>query len=241
MTLLTEEDKKKRAEDRINRDFIFACERHQLDEAKILLFEEGADINWSGDGYQIAIGACAEQGDIEVARWLLEQGADLNPIQIYHTPLLTALENKEIAMAEFLIENGANINQAGLSGDTPLMWTCMANEKEAFDFLIEKGANPVIFNIETHLSALHWLCCGASFAGFNLADFSHMGDTLIRGGLNPLFQTKEKENLIDLSTQYPVDQVLLDYIQKVMAKAEAEKMQVILPSSLETEQLKSRL
>ncbi|HPE77727.1 MAG TPA: ankyrin repeat domain-containing protein [Draconibacterium sp.] len=64
--------------------------------------------------------AC-ERNDIELAKTLIANGADVNmPGYEKNTPLQIALENKHFQIAELLILNGADVNIVGFSGKTPL-------------------------------------------------------------------------------------------------------------------------
>ena len=63
----------------------------------------------------------AREGHIDVARMLLNSGANVNDVDKNDiTPLLMAIGNNRIEMARFLIEKGANIHAADWYGRTPL-------------------------------------------------------------------------------------------------------------------------
>ncbi|HSC16267.1 MAG TPA: ankyrin repeat domain-containing protein [Gammaproteobacteria bacterium] len=60
-------------------------------------------------------------GSIEVARVLLDAGADVNQVSRYGwSPLLAATQNRNYQLAKFLIERGADVNIANKGGWTPL-------------------------------------------------------------------------------------------------------------------------
>ena len=60
-------------------------------------------------------------GSIEVARVLLDAGAEVNQISRYGwSPLLAATQNRNYQLAKFLLERGADVNIANKGGWTPL-------------------------------------------------------------------------------------------------------------------------
>ena len=63
----------------------------------------------------------ARSGAIDVARVLIEAGADVNQVTNYGwSPLLAATQNRKYRMGRFLIEHGADVNLANRGGWTPL-------------------------------------------------------------------------------------------------------------------------
>jgi ankyrin repeat protein len=104
----------------------------------------------------------AREGHVDVARALLEGGADINladPDQV--TPLVLALVNLRFDFASFLIDQGADVDRWDLYGQTPLYVAIDMNtlpkggrpdlpsedRRTALEVarqLLEKGANPNI-------------------------------------------------------------------------------------------------
>ena len=80
-------------------------------------------------------------GDIDKARELLENGADVNALNLRDgfRSLHKASYNGDKKMIGFLLESGANINKKDLLGFTPLQVALTRND-EASVFLIEQGA-----------------------------------------------------------------------------------------------------
>ncbi len=63
----------------------------------------------------------ARAGSIDVARVLLDAGADVNQVSRYGwSPLLAATQNRNYQLGKFLIERGADVNIANKGGWTPL-------------------------------------------------------------------------------------------------------------------------
>jgi ankyrin len=107
----------------------------------------------------------AREGRIEVARLLLQAGANVNEVDKNGIgALLMAISNNRIDMARFLIDNGANIHATDWYGRTPLFaaieirnvdlhyvtfehMVTAEDRKAAFDFiklLLDRGADPNI-------------------------------------------------------------------------------------------------
>jgi uncharacterized protein len=107
----------------------------------------------------------ARAGHIEVARVLLEAGADVNQVTRYGwSPLLAATQNRNYQLAKFLIENGADVNIANKGGWTPLYLATDNRNLEGGDYptrspdmdhleyielLLESGADPNARMIES--------------------------------------------------------------------------------------------
>jgi ankyrin repeat protein len=107
----------------------------------------------------------ARSGGIEVARALLDAGADVNQVTRYGwSALLAATQNQNYQMAKFLIENGADVNLANKGGWTPLYLATDNRNIEGGDYptrtpdmdtlefitlLLDKGADPNARMIES--------------------------------------------------------------------------------------------
>lgn len=78
---------------------------------------------------QSPLGIAAYKGDLDVAKDLLEHGADVNAMDAQHwTPLLNALggyNDDKTDMAKLLIDNGADVNVKDKNGLTPLHYAAM--------------------------------------------------------------------------------------------------------------------
>jgi ankyrin repeat protein len=107
----------------------------------------------------------AREGHIEIARMLLDAGADVNEADKNDIgPLLMAISNNHIGMARFLVDRGADIHAADWYGRTPLFaaieirnvdlhyvtfehMVTAEDRRDALDFirfLLERGADPNI-------------------------------------------------------------------------------------------------
>lgn len=76
-------------------------------------------------GAMTALLYAARDGRLDIARMLLDTGADVNqPEANKVTPLLIAIANDHLNLAQFLLSKGADINAADSWGRTPL-WTAL--------------------------------------------------------------------------------------------------------------------
>jgi len=82
----------------------------------------------------------AEKGDLERAKYALNQGADIN----YHSqsewaPIIHAARNGHLEMVKFLIEQGADMNIENPYTETA---RCLAGNREVENYLAKLGAKP---------------------------------------------------------------------------------------------------
>jgi uncharacterized protein len=82
----------------------------------------------------------ARTSAIDVARVLLDAGADVNQTSRYGwSPLLAATQNQNYAMAQFLIERGADVNLANKGGWAPLYLATDNRNIEGGDYPTRKA------------------------------------------------------------------------------------------------------
>lgn len=83
----------------------------------------------------------SSQGDIEVVRTLLDQGANINiKTKSGTTPLMMAAMKGHVAIVNLLIDNGALINTKNKFGVTALMYAALENRKDVVGILLDRGA-----------------------------------------------------------------------------------------------------
>ena len=91
-------------------------------DAAEMLISAGADLNAKDKADQLtALHWAAGRGRLNVARFLIEKGADINVRSgTEGTPLHEAVWRRRLEMIGFLVESGADINFANRDGDTPV-------------------------------------------------------------------------------------------------------------------------
>jgi len=104
-----------------------------------------------------ALSIAAETGNVEIAEYLIEKGANVNVLDIncenmflyvsqsrddeyYLTPLHRAISFKHPDMIRLLIEKGADVDMKNTRGKTPLMLAKEKGYTEAVNILLKAGA-----------------------------------------------------------------------------------------------------
>ena len=93
----------------------------------------------------------ALNGQTEVARQLIERGADVN--KTGWTPLHYAATGGHTALIQLLLDQHAYIDAESPNGSTPVMMAAMYGTPSAVKLLLESGADPTLRN-ELGLGAL---------------------------------------------------------------------------------------
>ena len=120
------------------------------------LLAEGVDVNEQESQLnKTALDFAAYRGHMEIARLLVQRGANVNAKdKTKVTPLHSAALAGQEAMAEFLISKGANIDARAGLGDTPLAVACLRGHEAVADVLLRAGADANLPN-NTGKSPLH--------------------------------------------------------------------------------------
>lgn len=117
-----------------NADFTY-----NLDVAELFL-TSGAKFSARDSGN--ALIAAARQGDVKLAKLLIEKGADINAKDYNGDCALAHAASKgHVDVAELLIAQGVNINAINNHDDTPLHSAAYGGNKYIAELLIAKGAN----------------------------------------------------------------------------------------------------
>ncbi|KAF8155121.1 ankyrin repeat-containing domain protein [Mycena galopus ATCC 62051] len=85
----------------------------------------------------------SSRGDLEMVKYLIEHGADLN-INHQGTALKCASSHGKLEVVKFLIEHGADPNINDFAYGTPLHAASQSGELAIVKYLIENGADPNI-------------------------------------------------------------------------------------------------
>ncbi len=106
------------------------------------LLGQQVDVNAAqGDG-STALHWAAYRDDLEMARLLVDAGADIQATTRLGdlTPLFMAAKNGNGAMVELLMEAGADANGTNANGTTPLMLAAASGDTGAVKVLLDQGA-----------------------------------------------------------------------------------------------------
>jgi ankyrin repeat protein len=112
------------------------------DLVKFLVTEFKLDLNARGFFDDVTpLHLASRDGRVEVARVLLEYGANVNARDISKwTPLRHALDKGHVKVAQVLIKNGADVGAQGLDEWMPLHWASRHGQAELVQVLLEHGA-----------------------------------------------------------------------------------------------------
>jgi len=135
-----------------NRDLLKAFKKYSIDEMKAAL-RKGADVDLRVEGFfdsrsRTILYIAVEKNDYNIAKFLLENGANVNAVDLYSTgnmiiktPLMRACEDNNKKMVELLLKYGANVNQKCRNYDTALHFAVKAKNFDIVKMLVAKGAN----------------------------------------------------------------------------------------------------
>ena len=108
------------------------------------LIKSGANVNSGTEifgGFEFALGGAAEAGHFDIAKILLENGADTGAIAARGDALQRAAYSGHISIVELLLDHGADINQAnGLFGGA-IQGAVLGRHMDIVKILLGKGAN----------------------------------------------------------------------------------------------------
>jgi ankyrin repeat protein len=115
------------------------------------LLAEKADAGVADSNGRTALYHAAWRGDLDMAKLLLDYGAEANVVgDDGESPLTAALENRRYEVAEWLVKDArADVNlKAGDKGMTPLHWAynmdLRENSTDRSLWLVNHGADPMV-------------------------------------------------------------------------------------------------
>ncbi len=127
--------------------------------AKILL-KYGADLHYEAKSFGTALHVAAQNGKLEVVKFLLEEGLNANSMTCCGnnvTPLHRVAEYENpntIKIIDLLLKWGGDINAGGAAGRSPLIYA-RHRKPEVIEHLIAKGAD-VNYRDKQNMTALTW-------------------------------------------------------------------------------------
>lgn len=114
---------------------------NDFDRVKFLV-GKGADVNKVDSQGWTPLLSAAQQRQDQMAKLLIELGADVNLGHDGMTPLIAAVMRDHVPTVKVLLDNGADINKSGLQGYPPLALAIGENKYEVAKALLEAGADP---------------------------------------------------------------------------------------------------
>jgi ankyrin repeat protein len=119
--------------------------------AEVLIDWPKTNIEWRSTKDESALMMAALKGQTELARKLVDKGADVN--KPGWAPLHYAATRGHLQIMDLLLENHAYIDAESPNKSTPLMMAAFYGTPEAVRLLLEAGADPTLRN-ELGLSAI---------------------------------------------------------------------------------------
>ena len=121
-------------------DVFEVARKGTVEELKLALQQNPNVINSvNTDGYSPLILACYRENN-EVAKFLIEKGANINFKSGLGTPLMACSAKGNIVIAKFLIEKKADINSTDENGMSAIMYSVMFKNYEFAKLLIQNKA-----------------------------------------------------------------------------------------------------
>ena len=123
----------------INEALVQAAKDGNFDEVRRLV-KEGADVNY---GDIPSFSWAYFEGHIDLSKWLLSQGGNVNHDGFVEmTLLMAATVRDDVEFASFLIDAGADVNLSlPAGGETALHKAAIQNRAETMKLLIQRGGN----------------------------------------------------------------------------------------------------
>lgn len=116
-----------------------------LKVARLLIESKGTPIDDRNENDETPLMIASIKGYVELAKLLIEKGADVN--KPGWTPLHYAASKGNVEMIRLLIEENAYIDAASPNGTTPLMMSAgYSGNPLACKVLLEEGADPTLIN-----------------------------------------------------------------------------------------------
>ena len=125
-------------------DLTTACEANDFDHIRRLL-EDGNNPDKIGHNGLTPLCVASLEGHLEIAKLLVENGADVNKKGFYSTfgPLYLATEGGKSKIVEYLLVSGVEADAIfGYDRKTSLMLACKLGHEIIVELLLKHGANP---------------------------------------------------------------------------------------------------
>lgn len=122
-------------------DIFDLARKGTVEELKSVLKENPLAINSvNKEGYSLLVLA-TYRGNNEVARFLIENGADVNGTSNYGSPLMAAVVKGNAEIAKLLLEHRADTSIADSSGNTALIYAAVFKKYEIAEMLVKAKAD----------------------------------------------------------------------------------------------------
>ena len=146
--------------------------------------------------------ACGSNGTLEVVKFLVEAGADVNHRTTTNsTPLRIACFEDKIEVVKYLVSRGADINICNSFGDSNLSLACYKGYLDVVKFLVESGADVNKAPVNDQNTPLH-----------SAAEKGHLEIVIFLMNHGALMLKNSRDETPALTAATAGQQAVLDYI-----------------------------
>ncbi len=125
-----------------NQKFLHAVTYEDIDSVREKLMNSTPDFQVRDELGNTALVVALIDKNFEIAKLLIEHGADVNGLNVFKdTLLVNAIGEKDKEVVSFLIEAGADVNAKGYIGYTPLIEVVEEENDEIVKLLIQAGVD----------------------------------------------------------------------------------------------------
>ena len=118
-----------------------AIDKDDLVKVKILLKSNSDLLESKIDEYFTPLNYAAANSKTEIAKFLIDFGADLNAKDKEgSSPLQNSAAKGNYDISKYLIDKGADVNFKDMNDVTPLHFACMSGNLEIIKYMVKKGA-----------------------------------------------------------------------------------------------------
>ena len=137
-----------------------ACQFPRKHAVVQLLLDHGARVNHTTTQGNTALQMVCVEGSLEIAKLLLDRGADPNLHRTGNTatPLSFAAQFGHFDIVRLLLEKGAEPNHRLYDSTVPLFHACQKGHPSVAQLLLNSGADANVAQAETGTTALHVAC-----------------------------------------------------------------------------------
>jgi len=115
--------------------------QNDINVVKYLVEKGRANVNPLSDLAVTPLSTSSGNGNLALVKYLIKQGADVNPDDKKGTPLIFGSQNGHLPVVKYLVQNGAKVNQRIALGTTALFMSSQFGHLEIVQYLIKNGAN----------------------------------------------------------------------------------------------------
>lgn len=173
------------AQHRYDEDLLRACKGNSLRDVQKYL-AAGADPNaWQLDGSAMytALSYACKNGNINMVRTLVDNGASVDVTDNYEAPLLIAARNKNRSIVNYLIVDcKANANIQDSEGKTPLMYVITFGATQLAKSIIQNFPDCLgVVDVDMR-NSLHYAC---GYGSVNKSAQNDLVSLLLASGVDP--------------------------------------------------------